>query len=117
MLYMRVRDQDYAVLPFDAETLPETVRSMFENKRFNLQQVERFLSQGYQMNFLVAGFVHETSRKIPTSLGIPIEIQGKMPTIASITGQVKLQLEPKDSLKRVKVHINVRPTYVSLFFS
>jgi hypothetical protein len=113
MLYMRVRDQDYAVLPFDAETLPESVRTMFENKRFNVQQIERFLSQGYQMNFHVAGFVHETSRKIPTSLGVPIEIQGRMPTIASITGQVKLQLEPKDQIKRVKVVINVRPTIAS----
>jgi len=110
MLYMRFRDMDYAVLPLDAETMPEAIRQLFESKRFNVQHIERFLAQGYHMNFHMGSFVYETSRKIATSLGLPIEIKGSMPSIASITGQVKLQMEPKDQIKRVKLHLNIRPT-------
>lgn len=110
MLYMRFRDQDYAFLPLDAETMPETVRQLFENKRFNVEYIERFLAQGYHMNFYMAASAYETSRKIPTSLGIPIEVKGRMPSVMSLTGQVKLQLEPKEQIKRVKVVLNIRPT-------
>ena len=110
MLYMRYRDQDYAFLPLDAETMPESIRQLFQNKRFNVQSIERFLAQGYQMNFHMGSFAFETSRKIATSLGLPIEIKASMPTVASVTGQVKLQMEPKDQIKRVKLHLNIRPT-------
>ncbi len=114
MLYMRFRDQDYAMLPLDMETMPETIRQMFENKRFNVQHIERFLAQGYHMNFHMGAFAYETSRKIPTSLGLPIEIKGSMPTVASVTGQVKLQME--EQMKRVKIHLNIRPTSVSFVY-
>jgi hypothetical protein len=114
MLYMRFRDQDYAMLPLDAETMPETIRQLFQEERFNIEQIQRFLAQGYHMNFHMGSFGYETSRKIPTSLGLPIEIKGKMPTIASITGQVKLQMEPKDQIKRVKLHLTIRPTVAAV---
>jgi hypothetical protein len=113
MLYMRFRDQDYAMLPLDVETMPETVKQLFQNDRFDVQQIERFLTQGYHMNLHIAAFVHESTRKIPTTLGMPLVLTKKMPTIASITGQIKATMQPTNSINRVNLQLNIRPKITS----
>jgi hypothetical protein len=112
MLYIRYKDQDYGMLPIDYETFPESIKNAVTNDRLNLQFIERFFAQGYRFNYQTAGFIHESQRKIPTTLGLPLVLSGKIPTIASINGQLKVQMTPTDTnrIHGGKIQLHVRPS-------
>ena len=112
MLYIRYKDQDYGMLPIDYETFPESIKNAVTNDRLNLQFIERFFAQGYRFNYQTAGFIHESQRKIPTTLGLPLVLSGKIPTIASINGQLKVQMTPTDTnrIHGGKIQLHIRPS-------
>ena len=76
-------------------------------------------SQGYHMNFHMAVVRVRDLPQDPHVARYPDRDPGQAcrPSCLASTARSSSTIEPKDSLKRVKVHINVRPTYVSLFFS
>uniref|UniRef100_A0A8R1ILT3 Vitellogenin domain-containing protein n=1 Tax=Caenorhabditis japonica TaxID=281687 RepID=A0A8R1ILT3_CAEJA len=95
LVYIRHRDMDYAFLPIDAESIPEVVRSMIQRGRIEIGDIERVLAQGIHFSASNAAFIYETVRRIPTPMGLPVQFTSKMPTIASVRGQVTFELEPK----------------------
>lgn len=107
LLYMRFKDQDYAILPLDSETMPESVSELVREGKFDIRSIERFLSQGVHMDLHTAAFVGELQRKIPTSLGVPLVLTRKTPTIASIKGHIKVQAS--DNGKKIKLQVNATP--------
>ncbi|KHN77828.1 Vitellogenin-6 [Toxocara canis] len=114
MLYMRRFGMDFALLPMDAETIPE----LFANERDEKIDLGRFLdrfARGYKFSTYFAHYMHETYHKIPTTVGIPLHYSSKMPMVAGIEGELKVTLEPNDpeDLRSLKLQINARPTFAA----
>jgi hypothetical protein len=52
-----------------------------------------------------ATFLFESSRKIPTTIGLPLQLSLKMPTVFQVSGIVKVDVDETDPLKKVKVEL------------
>ncbi|CAI2351259.1 unnamed protein product [Caenorhabditis sp. 36 PRJEB53466] len=115
IFYIRHRDMDYAFLPIDADSIPEVVRSMIQGGRLEIGDIERYLVEGVHFSASNAAFVYETVRRIPTPLGLPVQFSSKMPTIASIRGQVTFELEPKSgkSFDGLRLRFQAEPRIAS----
>ena len=115
LLYIRHRDVDYAVVPFEQESLPEFIRNMFHNGRVEIAELERWIAQGGHFTWSTAAYVYESTRRVPTALGIPVEMSIKMPTIATVSGQVKMEIEPKNGEKvdGLRLKVVARPSVAS----
>uniref|UniRef100_A0A915CDH7 Vitellogenin-6 n=2 Tax=Parascaris TaxID=6254 RepID=A0A915CDH7_PARUN len=111
MLYVRRGDLDYAVLPMDAETMPELLRIEREGK-IDLSRLTETLTRGYRFNTLFADFFYETYHKMATTIGIPLAFSTKVPAVAYIEGEFKADIKPKypESPKSIKFYINVKPS-------
>lgn len=99
MVYIRIQNLDYALLPIDEQSFAAIARHITKDGVINLSEIEKFLSRGLRFNTDGATFLQEKSRTIPTSLGLPVEISSKTPTVASIQGELKIEFEPKNSKK------------------
>uniref|UniRef100_F1KQP6 Vitellogenin-6 n=1 Tax=Ascaris suum TaxID=6253 RepID=F1KQP6_ASCSU len=111
MLYVRRGDLDYAVLPMDAETMPELLRIEREGKA-DLSRLTEALTRGYRFNTLFADYFYETYHKMATTIGIPLAFSTKVPTVAHIEGEFKAEIEPKypERQRSAKLYINVKPS-------
>lgn len=113
MPYLKFKDQDLGFLPISPESIPESVREIIRNDRLNLDSIERVLEQGIQMNFYQAFMLHEQSRKIPTTLGLPVRLSVKLPVVMRLSGQIKGKFEPKNKLRLARLEFNVKPSIAS----
>lgn len=115
MLYLRYKDMDYAFLPIDVDTIPEMLRRVLREGQLDLSEIERVLAQAGRFTVSGAAFFHETVRKVPSALGLPLVMTAKMPTVAHITGQVKFELEPKNSERftGLRVQLKAKPQIAS----
>ncbi|CAB3405715.1 unnamed protein product [Caenorhabditis bovis] len=109
LVYFRFRDMDYAFLPIDAESIPETLRSMIQNGRIEIGDLERLLAQGIRFSTSSAAFFYESVRRVPTALGLPVMLNSKMPTVSTINGHFKFEIEPKNG----KSFDGLRMTFVA----
>jgi hypothetical protein len=115
LFYMRFKDQEFGFLPFSMETLSESVTKMFEEGTFRVGDIERFLEAGHHFKLYKAFILHEIEHKIPTTLGLPLVWSVSIPTVLSLTGRVKAEIEPNNMLKRVKVDLeDFKPSFVSI---
>lgn len=111
-LYLRFKDQDFGIIPFNLKTMTETFNDFISEGRINVQEIERFLESGYNFHLYKAAILHEMSFKIPTTLGMPLVLSIKVPTVMQLTGQVKAQI--KNKWQKVKIElINTKPSMVS----
>lgn len=102
MLYLRYKNLDYAVLPID-ETIVKTMTSDRNPLNFLMD-----LARGIRFDTSVASYIYEYTRTVPTTFGLPLRVSQKMPTIATISGQVKAEVTTK-----LAWHIHAEPTIVS----
>jgi hypothetical protein len=102
-VYSKMRD--YGFIPFSKETLPEEIKELIMSSDSSINRIveraERLL-RNVQIPFSthVATFVHEQSRKIPTTIGMPLLISVKLPTVAQVSGMLKINV---DSMKQIKI--------------
>jgi hypothetical protein len=102
-LFSKMRD--FAFIPFSKETIPEEIREMIMSSDSSIsrlvQKAERML-KNVQIPFSshAATFIHEQSRKIPTSIGMPLQISVKMPLVAQVSGVLKVHV---DNMKQIKI--------------
>ncbi|CAD6200013.1 unnamed protein product [Caenorhabditis auriculariae] len=115
MLYVRFRGMDYAFVPFDAETIPEMVKSMIQGGKIQIGEIERIFAQGIHFSTSGAFFGYESYRRIPTALGMPVRLSSKMPTVSTINGNVKFEIEPKNGKKinGLRFHLQAQPKVAS----
>jgi hypothetical protein len=113
-LYMRYKDQEYGFLPISPEGIRQALSGQ-RGSRLNSDNVMDYLRGTYDLNSNTGTFLHEMSRKIPTSMGIPIKVSISVPTVASIRGNVKLQGD--GDLQNLNVHVNVKPSIASSVIS
>jgi hypothetical protein len=109
-LYMKYKDQEYGFLPISPEIIREALSGQ-SSSQLNSERMMDYMRGSYDVDYNTATFIHEMSRKIPTSIGIPIKVSITIPTVASIRGNVKL--EGDNDLSNLKVHMNVKPSMSS----
>jgi hypothetical protein len=119
MLYIRYKDMDYALLPLDETTMPEAIKAIANEGKLDIGALERLISQGHSFSTHAASFVYESMKKIPTTLGIPLQVSNKMPVIAQLKSHLSAEIEPSNGRSvrgvraRVVAHASVVATHVS----
>ncbi|KAJ1370298.1 hypothetical protein KIN20_031989 [Parelaphostrongylus tenuis] len=111
MLYVRYMDNDYVFLPIDEDTIPKIFKDIIRDGKIQLGEIERILATGYQFQTSGGFFVYEFLKKIPTSLGLPLVLTYKMPTVATVQGHIKIDMEPKESVEfdGLRVRLLLKP--------
>ncbi|KAK6749710.1 hypothetical protein RB195_001987 [Necator americanus] len=97
MLYIRYKDMDYAFLPIDVDTIPQFFKNMVRDGKLELDEIERLLATGTHFSKTAGFYIYEYERKIPTTLGLPLKLTSKMPTVGTLQGHVKMEMEPRQS--------------------
>ncbi|KHJ95199.1 hypothetical protein OESDEN_04858 [Oesophagostomum dentatum] len=97
MLYIRYKDMDYAFLPIDVDTIPKFFKEMVRDGKLELDEIERLLATGTHFSRTAGFYIYEYVRKIPTTIGLPLVLSSKMPTVGTVHGQVKIEMEPRES--------------------
>jgi hypothetical protein len=113
-IYLRYKDQEYGFLPISPEKLEKFLSVLhgkegFESSKF----LSRFHDKEYNFHSSMGSYIHEMSRKIPTTLGIPIKMGFKIPTVSMLSGTVKTETE--ESVK--KLVLNIKPSVSSTLIS
>ncbi|KAE9421889.1 hypothetical protein Angca_005554 [Angiostrongylus cantonensis] len=115
MLYVRYMDNDYALLLIDEDSIPKFFKDIVRDGKVQLGDIERTLATGFQFQNAAGFFFYEFMKKIPTSLGLPLMLTYKMPTVATVQGHIKIDLEPKGSadFNGIRAHLLLKPKVAS----
>lgn len=105
-----IKNQVVGFLPIMPQTIPESLRELIDEERINIQSMERVMREGVPMDMYQAFMLFDQSRKIPTSVGLPIRFSTKLPVIMRLSGQVKAQIEPTDSIQKAKLTVDIKPS-------
>jgi len=115
-LYMKFKNQEFGFIPFNVESISDSMQEMISSGVFPIREIERFLEQGHQIKLFKAFFLHEMTYKIPTTLGMPLVFSARIPVVTKLTGRVKVDISPDNSFKRVKVMLEeFKPSFVAAF--
>jgi len=115
--FLKVKDQEFGFLPISFESLPEDLVQMVESGSFDIRSIKEILENGYRFNFYKGLYLHELSYKIPTTLGLPLKFHTSVPTVMSLTGEVKV-IMPENKMSKIKLVLNeVKPSLVSQWIS
>ncbi|KAK6059842.1 hypothetical protein COOONC_02502 [Cooperia oncophora] len=109
MLYLRYKEMDYAVLPIDEKIIDELLEKFIREGRLEKREIERFLSREPEFNLHTFTFFYETIRKLPTTLGLPLILKNKLPTVMSAEGEFTIEMVPTG----VRVRLNTVPSVVN----
>ncbi|CAO4385995.1 unnamed protein product [Caenorhabditis nigoni] len=82
-IYLRYKDMDYAVLPIDSELVENVVERFVSSGKTQFSEIRRVLRQNSEYEAHHAAFFYEPIRKFPTTLGLPLTVSGKIPTVMS----------------------------------
>ncbi|EFO82508.1 hypothetical protein CRE_00882 [Caenorhabditis remanei] len=93
VLYLRYKDMDFVVLPIDMQIIDNLHKKNFRNGEFDITSVFAFLNNDYTFQLHRTLFIYESERIIPTTIGVPLSISGKKPTIFSFTGKVATEMQ------------------------
>jgi len=120
MLYMRVFGQEYGFLPLSQDIIPEQFLRAFEKDNLSISKLikdaEKLL-KNIEIPFSLqsATFLHEMSRKIPTTFGMPLQFSSKTPAVAQATGIVRVQV---DSVNKMRVELKqFKPSFTVTYVS
>jgi hypothetical protein len=117
-IFMKFRNQEYGFIPLSSEMLPEELIELLGSETTNINELvkraERLLKDvTLPFNVHTATFMTETSRKIPTTIGLPLTASMKMPTMMQASGVLKIEVDETDPLKKVKIIMtDVKPSIV-----
>uniref|UniRef100_A0A1I7WJJ0 DUF1943 domain-containing protein n=1 Tax=Heterorhabditis bacteriophora TaxID=37862 RepID=A0A1I7WJJ0_HETBA len=113
MIYFRYKDMDYAVVPVDEKIVDDMFEKYIKNGKIEKSDIDRLLNRKPEFNFHQAAFFYETSRKIPTTLGIPVAITSKIPTVFSAQGHLSLEKISSGFRVKVQAQPSLATTHIS----
>ncbi|CAP32807.2 Protein CBR-VIT-4 [Caenorhabditis briggsae] len=113
VFYLRYKEMDYIVFPLDMETLDNLLEKYVRNGEFDIKSVLSFLNADSKFELHRALYIHESVRRIPTSIGMPLTISGKMPTVLSFTGKVTVEMQKLGARLILDVVPSVATTHVT----
>ena len=110
-LYMKFKNQEYGFIPLNKEIIPEEIKELIMSSDSSINKVvkraERLLKDvSIPFSVHTATFVNEMSRKIPTSLGLPLRISVKTPTVMQASGTFKVEVDSSSPLKKIKLIVD-----------
>lgn len=116
--YLTLANQDQAVVPITKELFSEQWLNVFSgsNEKLNMEKMikrARKLLTDVTLPFDVhtATFVQELSRKIPTTIGLPLELTITTPTVLQARGSIKIDFDIKNPMRKFEVELReVRPS-------
>ncbi|KAF1747899.1 hypothetical protein GCK72_024365 [Caenorhabditis remanei] len=112
MVYLRYKDMDYTILPIDSQIIDDAIEQFIRNGKIEFSEIRRMLNKDYEFEAHHASYFYEVIRKFPTTLGLPMTVSGKIPTVASAEGQVSLELEGTELRWTVEARPSVAATHV-----
>jgi hypothetical protein len=114
--YLKHKDQDFGILPFNMETMSEYFSDFISEGKIDLREIEKSLESGLTFRLCKAAMVHEMSYKIPTTLGMPLSFSLKVPTVMQMSGQVKAKITNRWSKISLELK-ETKPSIVSTIIS
>jgi len=112
--FIKFLDQEFGFFPFSFDMYSENFNTMFREGSFNVRELESILESGYNFNVFRGAMFYEKSMKIPTPMGMPLRLSIQLPTMFSITGRVKAQIESNNKLESFKIFFeDFKPSFVS----
>lgn len=99
-LSLKVKDQDVGFLPYSFENLSEQLEQIIQSDSLS---IGRMLQSGKNIHVTKGLQLHEMSLQIPTTLGFPLKVRISMPTVISVTGHVKAELNSNNVPYSVKL--------------
>ncbi|PIO56040.1 hypothetical protein TELCIR_22566 [Teladorsagia circumcincta] len=112
MLYFRYKDMDYAVLPIDDKIIDVLLEKFIREGRLEMREIERFLSRDPEFHLHTFTFFYETIRRLPTTLGLPLILKHKLPTVMSAVGEFTVEMMPVGFRFRLNTIPSVVATHV-----
>ncbi|PIC18298.1 hypothetical protein B9Z55_024240 [Caenorhabditis nigoni] len=112
MIYLRYKDMDFAVLPIDSQLVEDVVERFVSSGKIEFSEIRRVLNKDSEFEAHHAAFFYEALRKFPTTLGLPLTISGKIPTVMSAEGQVSLEMDGTELRLTVEARPSVAATHV-----
>uniref|UniRef100_A0A7I4Z7Y9 Vitellogenin domain-containing protein n=1 Tax=Haemonchus contortus TaxID=6289 RepID=A0A7I4Z7Y9_HAECO len=109
MLYFRHKGMDYAVLPIDEKIIDELLEKFIRDGRLETREIERYLRREPEFKLHTFTFFYEMIRKLPTTLGLPLMIRSKMPTVMSAEGEFTVEMVNAG----IRVRLNTKPSVVA----
>jgi hypothetical protein len=111
LAFMKVSGMEYGFMPLSKNTLPEEIKELLMSSDITLNKLvkraERMLNDvSLPFSVHTGTFVYEMSRKIPTTIGFPLRVSLKMPTIMQASGTFKVEVDDKQPLKKVKLVVD-----------
>jgi len=124
-IYLRFFDQDYMFLPLSKDIVPQPLINFVKNglegertSRFTWEKIGKLLAKAlrdtsFRFNTHSATFMHETSRKVPTSLGLPLQLSSKSPSVAQASGIVKINVDESAPFAKFSINMHgFKPSFV-----
>uniref|UniRef100_A0A0N4WR19 Vitellogenin domain-containing protein n=1 Tax=Haemonchus placei TaxID=6290 RepID=A0A0N4WR19_HAEPC len=109
MLYLRYKDMDYAVLPIDEKIVDELLGKFIREGKLEEREIDRLFKSDSEFKLYSFAFLHETIRKIPTPLGVPLIVKYKLPTVVYAEGEFTLEIVPYG----LRLRLNTVPSAAS----
>jgi len=117
-LFIKVRNMEYGFIPLTNDLLPEELKELLSSEKASINEMvkraEKWLKDvTMPFNFHAGTFLFESSRKIPTTIGLPLTASVHMPTIVQATGVMKVVVDQSNPLRKIKIVMNdVKPSFV-----
>uniref|UniRef100_A0A8R1DNW8 Vitellogenin n=1 Tax=Caenorhabditis japonica TaxID=281687 RepID=A0A8R1DNW8_CAEJA len=113
IFYLRYKEMDNIVLPLDMETLDSLIEKYVKNGEIDIKSILSFFTNDSDFELHRALFVYEAVRRIPTTIGVPLTITGKIPTILSITGKMSFEIQKFGARAILDIIPSVASTHVT----
>ncbi|CAB3400130.1 unnamed protein product [Caenorhabditis bovis] len=113
IFYLRYKEMDYALLPITSEWLEDCIEKYLNEGRLEISSLLRLLNLNTNFEGNQAAYFYEATRKIPTTLGFPLIITGKIPTVSSIKGNVEVKLHNLEARLLLDVEPHFAATHVA----
>ncbi|CAI2357050.1 unnamed protein product [Caenorhabditis sp. 36 PRJEB53466] len=110
---LRYKEMDTIVLPIDMQTIDTLVEKYVKNGEFDIKTILSFLNVDSKFELHRALYFYEAVRRIPTTIGVPLTISGKVPTILSVNGKVSFELEKLGARVILDVTPSVASTHIT----
>jgi len=101
---LRFKEQEVALIPFNKEK----IRAYLGSSE-NLREWQSKLSNGLPINYNGATVLHEMSYKIPTTLGLPLIINVRIPAVFKLSGKVQASYA---NFNQMNIKVDLKPSMV-----
>ncbi|WKY16214.1 hypothetical protein Q1695_001139 [Nippostrongylus brasiliensis] len=113
MLYVRYKDVDYAVLPIDERMIDYLLEKFLRDGKLEHREIERILTRDPEFQLHSFMYLHEYHRKVPTTLGLPLIMNCKLPMVMSAEGDFTIEMIDTG----IRLRLNTMPSVASTVFT